>query len=113
MRLPLWQVLIVLLLSPTIQADPWYYQTDESVMFWVPDKAQHFYGSQILVEVGLSPLFVLSSGLLYELSQDEFSVKDLLANVLGVLAAQHQIPLVIDYSVVDKEIVLRVVVLSY
>lgn len=97
-----------LLAGVPAQADPWYYQTDSSIEFWIPDKAQHFYGSQLLVESGVSPLVVFLGGLLYESQQREFSERDLLANTLGILAAH--IPLTIDYSTVDKEIMLIIVV---
>lgn len=98
----------VALFSATAQADPWYYQTDESIEFWVPDKAQHFYGSQLLTESGVNPVMVFIGGLLYEAQQKEFSERDLLMNVLGILAAH--LPIAVDYSTLDKEIILKIAV---
>ncbi len=102
-----WWGFAIVLLPILAQADPWYYQTDESIEFWVPDKAQHFYGSQLLTESGVNPIIVFIGGLLYEAQQKEFSERDLLMNVLGILAAH--IPIAVDYSTLDKEIRLRII----
>ena len=103
-------ILIFFLLGATAQADPWYYQTDDVIEFWVPDKAQHFYGSQLMIEIGINPLLVFVSGIFYELSQSEFSERDVLANILGIIAGQHKVTMAVDYSTVREEIVLRMVV---
>lgn len=103
-------ILILFLSTATVGADPWYYQTDESIEFWMPDKAQHFYGSQLMTEAGVNPLLVFIGGLFYELSQSEFSERDVLANALGIIAAQHRFTMAVDYSTAREEIVLRIVV---
>ena len=103
-------MLIFFLLGATAQADPWYYQTDDALEFWMPDKAQHFYGSQLMTEAGINPLLVFISGIFYELSQSEFSERDVLANILGIIAGQHKITMAVDYSTVREEIVLRMAV---
>lgn len=36
--------------APTC-GDPWYYQDDDVVEFWIPDKIQHYWGSYALTEI--------------------------------------------------------------
>ena len=103
-------VLIFVLLTTVAEADPWYYQTDDAVEFWMPDKAQHFYGSQLMTEAGVNPLLVFVGGIFYELSQPEFSERDVLANTLGIIAGQHKFRMAVDYSTVREQIVLRIAV---
>ena len=103
-------MLIFFLLTVTVEADPWYYQTDNVIEFWVPDKAQHFYGSQLMTEAGVNPLLVFVGGIFYELSQSEFSERDVLANTLGIIAGQHRFIMAVDYSTVREEIILRIAV---
>lgn len=103
-------ILIFFLLTIPAEADPWYYQTDESIEFWMPDKAQHFYGSQLMTEVGIHPVLVFASGVLFELWQNEFSERDVLANTLGIIAGQHRLRMAVDYSTEREEIILRIVV---
>ena len=103
-------VLIFFLLAVTAKADPWYYQADDAVEFWMPDKAQHFYGSQIMTEAGVNPVLVFIGGIFYELSQPEFSERDVLANTLGIIAGQHRLQMAVDYSTEREEIILRITV---
>jgi hypothetical protein len=71
--------------------DPWYFQTDRDVRFLVPDKAQHFYGSQLLAS-RLGPASALLAGVAWELveaaSGGFVSGRDLAADALGVLASR-------------------------
>jgi hypothetical protein len=82
--------------------DPWYYQNDGSRYFWIPDKAQHYWGSLLLG--GLAdrlpmthnkwtvPVLAVGAGLMWEFYQDQqglgFSERDLFADVLGVVSSQ-------------------------
>ncbi len=70
--------------------DPWYCQSDHDWRFMLPDKVQHYYGSQLLVELGLHPATAFAVGFVYELYQGEtgtgFSCRDMLANSVGLLA---------------------------
>ena len=92
-RWALWLALF-LLLPFGIRAqsrDPWYFQTDSDYRFLLPDKAQHFYGSELLsTELGV-PL-ALARGLAWEFleaSQGDFvSRRDLAADALGAMAAK-------------------------
>ena len=125
-KILMWLALVLLimlfLLTMSIKAfeppksDLWYY-TDNRLLFSVPDKAQHYYGSQILVETGIHPGLVLLSGITYEIYQEStgvgFSYRDLIANGLGVLAGalkSQQLVFILDYSVSDKTIILNAVV---
>lgn len=85
--------------------DPWYHQSDDGWRFMLPDKVQHYYGSQLLVEVGLHPATAFVVGFVYELYQGEtgigFSYRDLIANSFGVLAGSvnsRKFYLFMDYS---------------
>ncbi len=98
--------------------DPWYYQSDAEWKFMVPDKAQHYYGSQFLVEVGLHPTAALAAGLAYEIYQNEtgvgFSYKDFIANSFGVLAGtinNEKFYLFMDYSTTEEVLVLNAVLM--
>jgi len=115
-------VLVLLFCSPPIHAfdlpdyDPWYFQSDDEWRFMVPDKAQHYYGSQLLVEVGLHPSAAFAAGFMYEVYQDErgigFSYKDLIADAFGVLAGSvnsEKFYLFMDYSTTDEILKLNAV----
>ena len=71
--------------------DPWYFQTDTDVRFLIPDKAQHFYGSQLLSSK-VGPVKAIACGVLWELLEarmgDFVSGRDLIADVLGVIASR-------------------------
>ncbi len=107
-------LLILLLPSPAASfdlpaIDPWYFQSDDDWQFMVPDKAQHYYGSQLLVEMGLHPAAAFAAGLAYEVYQDEtgigFSYKDLIADAFGVLAGRvnsEKFYLFMNYSTHEK-----------
>ena len=82
--------------------DPWYHQNDSRVNFWIPDKAQHYWGSQFLGELAnqipmtdnewTAPILALGAGLMWEVYQEQqgvgFSERDLIADVLGVVSSQ-------------------------
>ena len=105
-------------------SDPWYYQSDDrGLAFMVPDKAQHYWGSRLLVAAldrlplpaksVTSPLLAFAAGLGYELWQESqgigFSPRDLLANVLGI-AGQRVGALAtwVEYSIVEGTITFNV-----
>lgn len=99
------------------ESDPWYYQSDDAIQFWVPDKAQHFYGSNVMTESGLHPMLVFSAGLIYELWQERqgvgFSKRDIIANTFGIMAGMlnhDKMIMMMDYSVLNKHLMLRLVV---
>ncbi|MBU0846412.1 hypothetical protein KKH23_04425, partial [Patescibacteria group bacterium] len=64
--------------EPPTWGDPWYYQSNEQgLMFLIPDKAQHYYGSYILGEVittntneWIGPLVALGLGFVWEVKDD-------------------------------------------
>ncbi len=105
--------------------DPWYFQSDKlGVEFWVPDKAQHYWGSMLLNEVGkklplpagkiTSPVLSFSAGFFYEVWQENqgigFSERDLAADALGVVSSQFSsdsIKMWMDYSTSDKIIMFK------
>jgi len=96
--------------------DPWYYQSNDEWQFMVPDKAQHYYGSQLLVEGGMHPAAALAAGFMYEVYQNEigvgFSYKDLIADAFGVLAGtvnSDKFYLFMDYSTRDEFVKLNAV----
>jgi hypothetical protein len=98
--------------------DPWYFQSDDDWLFMVPDKAQHYYGSQMLVEVGMHPSAALAAGFMYEVYQNEigvgFSYKDLIADAFGVLAGtvnSEKFYLFMDYSTRDEILQLNAVLM--
>jgi hypothetical protein len=82
------------------KSESWYY-ADNSFKFFVPDKAQHFYGSYYLCQT-TSTEFAVASGVAYEFYQSQsgqfFSIKDMVANVLGCIA----------YNVNDNKVCLYV-----
>jgi hypothetical protein len=113
--------------DPPSCGDPWYYQTDDrGLIFMVPDKAQHYWGSYALAEIAQDKLgtipgavtaFVL--GFLWEVKDSKtnlgtanggvvgFSYRDLIADGLGVLSstlANDRWAFYVDYSTVRKEI---------
>ena len=101
---------------PAEDVDPWYYQDDRPA-FWIPDKAQHFYGSQLLVESGWHPAAALGAGFLFEAWQDSqgigFSWRDFAADALGVLAGQvnsDRAFILVIYSTEQEVIQLRLVI---
>jgi hypothetical protein len=107
------------------ESDPWYYQSDDhGIEFWVPDKAQHYWGSLLLNEVGkrlplpagkiTSPVLSFSAGFFYEVWQDTqgigFSKRDLAADALGVISSQFSgdsVKMWMDYSTVEKIIIFK------
>jgi hypothetical protein len=115
-----WMVaIVVLLLAADARCfdlpdmDPWYYYDHSRVSFWVPDKAQHFWGSQLLA-TELPWLYAFGLGLAYELHQERqgvgFSCRDLVANGLGVAAAKlnnRRFKLWLDYSTYESTITLN------
>ncbi len=42
--------------DPPDCGDPWYYQSNDRTVFWIPDKVQHYWGSYALNEVLEGPL---------------------------------------------------------
>lgn len=126
-------VLITLLLLSTKAggfdlpaSDPWYYQSnDRGLVFMVPDKVQHYWGSRLLTagfdrlplpgKRVASPLLAFAVGFGYELWQERqgigFSPKDLAANILGILG-QRAGPLTtwVEYSTMEKTIILNVII---
>jgi hypothetical protein len=82
--------------------DPWYHQDDSHADFWIPDKAQHYWGSQFLGKLAdqipmtdnewTKPILALGAGFIWEIYQDQqgvgFSERDMVANILGVVSSQ-------------------------
>lgn len=124
-------VIVGVFLSPVCHSfelpnnDPWYYQSNEvGYQFMVPDKAQHYWGSAFLNEVGkrlplpqrriTSPALALTIGFFYEVWQESrgigFSPRDLIADALGV-ASSHlnsgTVSMWLDYSVSQKTIMIN------
>lgn len=84
--------------------DPWYYQTNLDYRFYVPDKAQHFYGSYFLAYLTSTKLSLIC-GLLKEIYDNQkgvgFSYRDIIANCLGILANKinkHRFKLWVPYD---------------
>ena len=125
--------LLILVLFPSTPAafdlpdyDPWYYRSNkQGYLFTIPDKAQHFYGSALLNEVGkrlplpernlTSPILAFAAGFMYEVWQERrgigFSHRDLVANVLGVATSQfssQSLKMWLDYSTTEKIITFNV-----
>jgi hypothetical protein len=106
--------------------DPWYYHSlDQGYTFWIPDKAQHYWGSVLMNEIGkrlplpaaktTSPILVFSAGFMYEVWQDRkgigFSERDMVANALGVLTSKFSTPtfkMWMDYSTKNRVIIFNV-----
>ena len=128
---PVWLVILILLIGLPFTChiparagafdppatDPWYCQSDSDWRFLCPDKVQHFYGSLLLVEVGLHPVTAFVVGFAYEVYQAEtgigFSGRDLIANGFGVLAGtvnNRKFYLFVDYSTTERVVKLNAVV---
>lgn len=108
------------------QVDPWYFQSTEAgYVFWVPDKAQHYYGSMLLTETFkkfslpaqevTAPALAFTVGFFWEVYQERqgmgFSERDLFADVLGVFTSNFSLKSVImwvDYSTNEQTIMLNV-----
>lgn len=120
-------ILIVLFTAQTAKSfdppefDAWYYQSyKQGLEFSVPDKAQHYWGSYVLTEVGGKSFdraaLVFFAGFLWEVNDDKrgvgFSSRDLIADVLGVVSSivnsSESTKLWLDYSVADKTISMNV-----
>lgn len=96
--------------------DPWFFQSTEAgYNFWIPDKAQHYYGSMLVTETfkRLSlpaenvtvPALAFTAGFFWEVMQERkgagFSRRDLFADALGVASSQFSsrtVKLWVDYS---------------
>ena len=98
--------------------DPWYCQSDSDWRFLCPDKVQHFYGSQLLVDIGLHPVTAFMFGFIYEVYQAKtdigFSYRDVIANSFGVLAGTvngRAFYLFMDYSSREQILKLNVVLM--
>lgn len=108
------------------KSDPFYYQSNsKGLMYFIPDKAQHYYGSQLLSEVSshlpflparevTAPLLAFSIGFFWEVYQESqgigFSERDLLADALGVLASKANrgnTVMYLNYSSSDRIIMLN------
>jgi len=104
------------------KTDPWYYQDHRHISFWVPDKAQHYWGSQLLCDnlkslpfpnkEASTPFIAFGLGFLYEVYQERqgigFSDRDLIADALGVVSSvvnSDNFKLWLSYDVVKKEII--------
>lgn len=106
--------------------DPFYYQSYErGYLYSIPDKAQHFYGSQLLTELSgrlsflpsrevTAPLLAFGIGLLWEIYQENqglgFSERDLMADALGVIAYKAnrgRTRMYLDYSTTHRTIIVN------
>ena len=115
--------------DPPSCGDPWYCQDDSRPMFWIPDKAQHYWGSYTLSMVGqkylgkkTGPLTAFVLGFLWEVKDSKtslgtngtvgFSYRDLIADGAGVLSTivnqKDDIKLWCDYSTACKTISLNI-----
>ena len=128
-------VIVCLLTSSAFTFDPpscgdlWYYQDDNRPAFYIPDKAQHYWGSYALSVVGqkylgkkAGPLTAFALGFLWEVKDSKtslgtdgvvgFSYKDLIADGVGVLSSlinqSKNVRLWLNYSTRDKEIILNI-----
>lgn len=133
-------MVICLLASNTFAFDPpscgdaWYYQDDNRLTFMIPDKAQHYWGSYALSEIGqkyfgnkIGPLTAFVLGYLWEVKDSRtslgtmndgvvgFSYKDLIADGVGVLSSlvnqSEDVRLWLNYSTRDKEIILNMTIM--
>lgn len=95
--------------------DPWYYVRHNEYEFVVPDKFQHFYGSAILTEM-VGPMPALAFGVLKEIHDDTdglvgFSMKDITADVLGIMSARfaqtEKVTLWLDWDPGEETLVLN------
>jgi len=73
-----------------VKFDPWYYQDDHDVRFWMPDKFQHCAGSYALTKI-TGPYVAIGLGLLKEIYDNDhaggYSIRDIGADLAGVAAA--------------------------
>ena len=115
-------VILVLTIAPAEETkakapdyDPWYYVNDAAYKFTVPDKFQHFYGSAILTEI-IGPMPALTFGVIKEVHDDSdalvgFSMKDIAADMLGVMSAQfarsEKVTLWLDWDPGEETLVLH------
>lgn len=113
MYIACWVLVILCCMFGTVMSqnyDPWYFQTDTDVRFLLPDKAQHFYGSQLLSSK-VGPAKAIACGVLWELLEarmgDFVSGRDLIADVLGVVASRLNNRLWIEWDNERGEIMLK------
>jgi uncharacterized protein YfiM (DUF2279 family) len=101
--------------ADTADYDPWYYVSDRSYRFRVPDKFQHFWGSAALTEL-LGPMPALALGITKEIYDDKtarvgFSSRDIVADVLGImstkLAQTEKVNMWLDWQPDDGVLILR------
>ena len=106
--------------------DPWYFQSNEAgYLFWVPDKAQHYYGSILVAETlklmhlpaekVSTPIVAFGIGFLWEVYQERkgigFSNRDLFADALGVATSElmsGSFKMWVDYSTADETITFNI-----
>lgn len=90
--------------------DPWYYQNDRDYQFVVPDKAQHFYGSMLLAD-RVGPVLAMIAGVVWEVGEaslgDFISLRDLGADLAGIVASRASGRLWLGWDTVDKTIILH------
>jgi len=117
--------------NPPDCGDPWYYQSNDKCSFWIPDKAQHYYGSYLLNCINTEYLgkwkgsiATLTLGFLWEVKDSKtaldttnggvigFSYRDLIADGLGVLSSQinkrNDLKIWITYNTEKEFIMLNV-----
>jgi len=117
--------------DPPSCGDPWYCQDDNIPMQWVPDKAQHYWGSYALSAAGQNYLGtkagVITSillGYLWEVKDSKtsfsttnggtvgFSYRDLIADGLGSISAwvnrNKNVKMWLHYSTGDEAILFNV-----
>lgn len=108
-------VLLVLLLLPfglkVEGSEPWYYQDDNSFEFMVPDKVQHFWGSYFISQQ-TSPAVSFVAGVGWEIYQDKFSIRDVVADSFGILSSElnksSHVRMWIDYNTLNQEVLINV-----
>lgn len=108
-------ILIVLLVLPfglkVEGAEPWYYQDDNVFEFMVPDKIQHYWGSYFISRQS-TPIVSLIAGVSWEFYQDEFSIRDVIADSFGILSEQvnksDHVRMWMDYNTLDKEVLINI-----
>ena len=119
--------------DPPSCGDPWYCQDDNRPAFMIPDKAQHYWGSYTLSEIGqkylskkVGPIVAFTLGFLWEVKDSKtslgtanggvvgFSYRDLIADGVGVLSSlvnqSESVRLWLNYSTYDKEIILNMTI---
>lgn len=113
-------LLIILLLLPfslEVRAtEPWYYQDDNTFEFMIPDKVQHYWGSYFLSRQS-TPVVSLIAGVSWEFYQDEFSIRDVIADSFGILSEQinkgaflfdDNVRMWMDYNTLNKEVLINI-----